>query len=197
MSSYTLWLEICQDFEGTCYIRLQAEAHFGLNGRCKVHTREGRTTRGCDEGEAQKVGLSKDGTKCSSVPLGARAVRDNDETHFHVEDWKISDVLGSHNGAYEHSGLLGRYAVSTSITDVSTHRKASVSLQNYSDYLPFFTIVRTVHDAKFCLSDQPYTHCNVSTIDTISYMFQHLLTAASFYRYKDSMTMALKNCRNV
>jgi len=130
--------------------------------------RKGRTSRSSDEGEAQKVGLSKDGTKWSFGPLGARAVRDNDETPFYVKDWKISDVYGSHNGAYERSSLLGRYALSTSVTDVPTQRKASVSLQNYSDYLPFFNIVRTVHDVKFCLSDQHYMHCNVSTIDTPS-----------------------------
>ena len=136
------------------------------SGQTAQGIRKERTTRSCDEGEAQKVGLSKDSTKWRFGPLGARAAGDNDETHFYVEDWKLSDVLGSHNRAYEHSSLLGRYAVSTSVTEVSTQRKASVSLQKYSNYLPFFNIVLTVHDAKFCFSDQPYMHCNVSTTDT-------------------------------
>jgi hypothetical protein len=45
--------------------------------------RKERTTKSCGEGEAQK---GKDGTKWNFGPLGAYVARDNDETHFKVED---------------------------------------------------------------------------------------------------------------
>ena len=101
----------------------------------------GRTTRSCGEGEgegeAQKVALGKDGTKWRFEPLGARAVREMMRHTFRWRTEKISDVLGSHNGAYEHSCLLGCYAVPTSVADFSEQRRVSISLQNYSKYLLF------------------------------------------------------------